>query len=307
MRVGVAVAAIAACLTAAAGQSASANPQSADPDLIFHPHYRAGHFNGVSTNGRYTLLGADRPGGLDTVLDEVTGRRMLLELPPDCLNPLDPALLGQTWVLENCDTTHVDLYNLARRTWRSVSLFARCRELLEAKSGSDCTPTAVGTDWIEFDAETPRQGDKSVFQAIATGAVHPDPTGPTTVPNLNSPALAGRVCAPLRVPREGSLMLIGRFAISDGPAGTFLERCGTRSRRSLPGLVNVYTAPGEVFWTPLPRQIDGIFLSSQQTFMITPPRDAAGIVWIAGNPHHIYLEGLTRSGTSKSWTAPAPR
>lgn len=63
-------------------------------------------------------------------------------------------------------------------------------------------------------------------------------------------------------------MLLGQFAIADSSAGTFLEQCGTRRRRRLIGLAEVYTAPGEVLWTPKPREIDGIFLASQQTFSI---------------------------------------
>ncbi len=75
----------------------------------------------------------------------------------------------------------------------------------------------------------------------------------------------------------------------------------------MPGLALVYPAPGEVLWTPRPGQIDGIFLLSQETFGITPPRNAADIAYIAVNAHHIYLEGLTRKGIPVSWTAPAPR
>ncbi len=201
MRVGVAVAVIGACLLAAA--TAPANQRSAGPRLMFHPDYRVGQFNGVSTNGRYTFLGTDRPGGLGIVLDERTGRRTYPSLPADCLNPRGEPSLGPTWLLEDCDATHVDLYSLARHTWRSVSLFARCRQLLAAGTSSNCTPIAIGTDWIQYDADTVQQGDKMVFQAIATGAVRRDPTNATTVPDLNRPNLARHLCAPLRVPAQG--------------------------------------------------------------------------------------------------------
>ena len=307
VRLWLAGAEIGASLLGAAAANVLADQLSAGPQLVFHPRYRVSHLNGVITDGRYTFLQANRPGRLGLVLDEVTGKRTYPKLPSGCLNPRRDPSFGPGWLLEDCDASHVDLYNLVSRTWHSVSLFANCRALLAAGGSSDCTPTAVGTDWIQYDAATLQQGDKLVFQAIATGAVRRDPTNATTVPDLDSPRLARHVCAPLRVPRPGSFVPLGQFAIADSPAGTFLEQCGTRRRRRLIDLADVYTAPGEVLWTPTPRKIDGIFLSSQQTFSIAPPRNATFIVYITANAHHIYLEGETRRNDAASWIAAAPR
>lgn len=87
----------------AAATGASASSRSARPRLIFHPHYRVSHLNGVSTDGRYTFLEANRPGRLGLVLDEVTGQRIRTQLPPDCLHPRRDPAFGAGWLLEDCN------------------------------------------------------------------------------------------------------------------------------------------------------------------------------------------------------------
>src|SRR5581483_505647 len=197
--------------------------------LAFAPHYRLVGHHGMATDGRYTVLWSGGPGEVGTFIDEQTGRRWRVMLPAGCRKggPVSPTL-GDSWLLADCGRGRVELYSPAARDWQAVTVAPACRNYRSSAGG--CIPIAVGTDWIEYDKQSIRLGDRFIFQNIATGAVRGDPTNAKTLADLDSPSLAQRVCDPLRVPRHGQLTFDGRFAVAEGATGTFLEKCGTHLR-----------------------------------------------------------------------------
>jgi hypothetical protein len=108
---------------------------------------------------------------------------------------------------------------------------------------------AVGADWIEiWNAYINAPQPQFVFQNIYDGQTETLPAwkpGGRVVPDLNSPSLARKLCAPLQVPSEwfangedwpGTVDFVGRYALVGGVtkglnAFGYLERCGTRSHR----------------------------------------------------------------------------
>lgn len=127
-------------------------------------------------------------------------------------------------------------------------------------------PVAVGASWIEFDTtvcETePHCGNSAyAFESVQTGRVRSDPTSANTFADLNSPALARKVCSPLRVPmanvgteedvyqwaaRPGTISFYGNSVLAngrfrDGSTGLFLERCGSHLHRFIDD--NIYDLP----------------------------------------------------------------
>lgn len=223
-----------------------ASPRSEVSPPTIRMHFAVIH-GSVTTNGPYTLVMSGR--GAGQVIDEITGERVQLQLPGDCRSPTADAVLGDSWLMEECDTSHLALYSLARRRWRQVTVDSACVHF-DAGSGSACVPLAVGTDWIEFDEQSDRFGDVSVFQNIQTGRVRRDPTNARTFPSLDLLRLARRLCRPLRVPSHTfvSFAFEAPFVFVTDEAGSVLERCGTRLHRVLPGGSQAGLGPGAVMW-----------------------------------------------------------
>jgi hypothetical protein len=184
----------------------------------------------------------------------------------------------------------------------------------------------IGNDWAEVDLPQGDLGhvlDRFAFQNLQTGHAAVDPTGGTTTVNLNSPALAEKVCAPLKVPTfstaydrtPGTLTLIGGgFAIADGD-NSYLERCGTHLHELLASYLRYYCAPPGcppvgnahlVAWEDEARigsgaRIDGMFLPSRLRFSIPLPKSVGG-GQLGLAARHFYL-----SGGSGIWSTPIPR
>lgn len=265
----------------------------------FSPHYRLVGHHGVATGGRYTVLWSVRRGEVGTFIDEQTGRRRRVMLPPGCRSGrrISP-VLGDSWLLADCGPGRVELYSPGSDEWRAVTVPAACRRA--------CVPLAVGTDWIEYDKHSHRLGDGFIFQNIATGAVLPDPTNATTLADLDSPVLAQRVCAPLRVPPHGGLTFDGRFAVAEGETGTFIEKCGTHLHVPVPS-ADVTTAPGALVWSVSPTSApSGVFLPSLRRFTIAPPPGHSFIVDVELSVRHIYVTVAAGGGGADVWSAPAP-
>lgn len=274
--------------------------------IAFTPHYRVVGHHGMATDGRYTVLWSGRPVEVGTLIDEQTGRRTRVRLPTDCRAGRRVApVLGDSWMLADCRRGRVDLYSPADGGWQAVTVATACRNF--GSSAGGCIPVAVGTDWIEYDKQSYRLGDQFMFQNIATGAVSGDPTGTTTLPDLDSPVLAQRVCAPLRVPRHGKLTFDGPFAVASGATGTFIERCGSRLRLPVP-FFNVATAPGSIVWLPSPTSaVRGVFLPSLRRFTVAPPPGHAYVVDVELSVRRLYVTVAAGGGGADVWSAPAPR
>jgi hypothetical protein len=253
----------------------------------------------VLWSGRRVEVGA--------LTDEQTGRRVRVILPAGCRRSPghNSPVLGDAWLLADCGHRRVDLYSPASGDWRAVTVPQTCRN--DKHHGGGCVPLAVGTDWIEYDKEqSARLGDRFIFQNIATGAAQRDPTDATTLPDLDSAVLAQRVCAPLRVPRHGTLTFDGRFAVASGATGAFIERCGSRLRLPVP-FFNVATGPGSIVWLPSPTSdVRGVFLPSLRRFTIAPPPGHSYLVDVELSVRHIYVTVATGRGGADVWSAPAP-
>jgi len=296
------------CMSSGVVALASTQPRWVSETV--HPRWRIISHNGEETNGSYTLLyGA--PGVVGTLIDERTGRRVRLLLPRICSKANQSlSQLGDSWLLEKCSHSRLDLYSLARRAWRPVRIASSCRHY-NGGPGSGCTPFAVGTDWIEYDVSSDGLGDRFLFQNIASGTVRRDPTTARTIPDLNSPTLARRVCKPLRVPptkTQARLTVDGRFAVIASPADSFLERCGTGLHLSLTGgLGRVAVSPAAIVWPTGPRgRLRGISLPSLARFTVALPPAAFDIIWVDLTARHIYLDAMTRQNVYDVWSAPSP-
>ncbi len=128
------------------------------------------------------------------------------------------------------------------------------------------------------------------FESVQSGRVRSDPTSATTFADLNSPALARKVCSPLRVPKAnigseedlyrwaarpgtmtfygGSVMANGRFR--DGGTGLFLERCGSYLHRFIDydSYDDVAANAHMVLWQSRDDQLSGLWLPSLRRFVI---------------------------------------
>jgi hypothetical protein len=178
------------------------------------------------------------------------------------------------------------------------------------------------------------------FQNLHTGTVRDkDPTGGSTILDLNSPSLSQRLCSPLRVPRyydifsgfgPGSMVPDGKFAIALGTDNSgigliYLERCGAHLHRLLTKAP--YTGPPppwaangtSVVWQSARNELAGVFLPSLRRFTIRLPAAALPtgcqapdlrtcFTEIALTAKHLYLldagDGLW---TAKSPSAPKPK
>jgi hypothetical protein len=265
----------------------------------FAPHYRLVGHHGVATDGRYTVLWSVRRREVGTFIDELTGRRTRVMLPAGCRpgGRISP-VLGDSWLLADCGPGRVELYSPASHEWRAVAVAAACRRR--------CVPLAVGADWIEYDKESPRLGDRFIFQNITTGAVLGDPTNARTLADLDSPLLAQPVCAPLRVPRHGRLTFDGRFAVAEGATGTFIEKCGTHLRVPVSS-ADVAAGPGAIVWSTSPTSApSGVFLPSLRRFTIAPPPGHSFIVDVELSVRRLYITVATGAGGADVWSVPAP-
>jgi hypothetical protein len=153
-----------------------------------------------------------------------------------------------------------------------------------------------------------RTGDTFLFQNIVSGAVRRDPSSSRVVPDLDSPALARRVCAPVRVPSNGTLAFQGRFVLVTHYQGnTFLQKCGTRLHELAGSSVSDPSiGAGAVIYDTGPHgPLHGISLPGLKRFTIALPRGADDVIGSDLSLDHIYVEAETRSGRYDVWSAPA--
>jgi hypothetical protein len=320
----VAVVAVALPSTTAAG-SRGERSEALSLDPSFH---RAGSVGAglVLTDGRYVYLPiTSGDGGSGTLVDERTGKRRGIA-EPGCA----PSEIGGGWVLFECSpsTRRLGLYAIATGKWHTISW------------RGVGYPQAVGSDWIDFlnDPGCPDSGpcdsqSRHEFQNIHTGKVVSDyrPVG-NRIPDLNSPTLYHRLCAPLHtttsVLGDGAtvfnpLTLAGRFVLStqSAPGGggvTDLEKCGTRRRWLLsttsttgwtiaPAVVTA-TNPDVVIWPTGTFQLAGIFLPSLTRFAIAVPTRIGPVETTVGARDSVVLTRRTLYllNGRKLWSTPAP-
>ena len=303
---------IAFALVAVAVSVASASAKQ--PKLVvLHPrfHVVATGVAGVFTDGRDVLwVAGEGTAQTSTLLDERNGTRSTVSYPGcyvDALNTASP--FGGPWLMFKCDLANqgqggFELYNLTTREWKSVAL---APEILSYRNGCGSGPycgvslAGFGADWLEW-KETCRECDATyLFQNINTGQVRTLPgwqAGGTTIPDLDSPSLAGTLCPPLTVPailhpgyalapEPGVLSFYGPFAI----AGNVLERCSSRLHRTIDRNYDPLGGDSHaIVWgaSTERRRLDGVFLPSLRRFVITTlPGDPSGS--FPHSPHTILL------------------
>ena len=275
--------------------------------VLLHPHYRVVGHDGEATNGAQTILWHGGPTVVGTLIDERNGRRTPVRLPRYCRHPVgSQQQLGDSWLLADCARTRLGLYSLRRHRWRSIAIHGPCRRS-DAPPG-DCVPVAVGTHWIEYDQSSEHLGDRSFFQNITSGAIRDDPGTARTLADLDAPTLARRVCAPLRVPSDGTLQFEGRFALAiDSQGNASLGACATRLHVPAgAAALGVAIGPDAVIYDTAPhRPISGISLPSLRRFAVALPADADDVIGVDLSVGHIYVEAQTRSGRYDVWSARA--
>ena len=288
----------------------AAPARGASRDAIFKPTWQVvSSPGGVATDGTYTILWSQGGGIAGTLINELTGQRARVAMPSGCPAPVGGQdFLGDTWLLVPCPHSSMDLYALGTGQWKTVLIPAVCRR--PGGTGPSCSPAAVGTDWIKYDENRRRLGDRWLFQNIVTGAVRNDPTNAQTQPDLDSPLLINPVCPPLRAPSASSqntLDFEGRFAVLRTDHGIFLEHCATHLHELLTDAAPWVTAgPAEVMWVSAPsRPLDGIFLPSRRRFTMSRPSGAL-LDDVEISARHIYVLGSTRHTDLDVWSAPLP-
>jgi hypothetical protein len=273
------------------------------------PHYRIVGHDGVATDGRYTMVWRLHGAVIGTMIDERTGRQVLVRTAPGCSAPVSAQpVFGDSWLEVDCSRTRLELYSLSRQLWSSVAVRGPCRG--SQLPGGNCDPVAIGTDWIKYDRATVRHGDQYFFQNIKTGRVQVDPSTAHVRADLDWPALARRVCAPLRNPADGTLTFDSGVVLAvDDQGGAYLRRCGT-SLRLLAGRppLPIAIGPSEVIYDTSPHgTIHAISLPTLQRSSITLPAEAFDVIGVAVGDAHIYVEAQTHSGRYDVWSAPTSR
>ena len=284
--------------------------------VVLRPSFsRVGSATYVFAAGRYVNAGFTD--GQSVVIDDRKGARAVFD-HPGCW----PEAFGGRWLLAQCGPQgeQAAIYSPASGQWRVLA---------QPPSGSG-HPVAVGGDWVEFENVEPCTGRcrfTYVFENIDTGAVRRIAyrEGGTTIPDLNSPGLARRVCRPLRVPRgPGSLSFLGSFAVAEygrtnEPTSGYLERCGTNLHRPVPvgdlglsdteiaGNATAFLWLGYGYLSSDHPALHGLFLPSLQRFTIfLPPKidvgATVGFVQVAMSTKRLYV----LDGEEQLWSAPAP-
>jgi hypothetical protein len=209
--------------------------------------------SGVLVSPRYVFVanpvgedGSFTPGG--ALIDEQTGnKRSIVPLAESGLSCGQASAIGGSWLAFVCKLAsranqpaknQIELYRIPTRQWRSVP---------DALGGP---VLGVGADWIEIWVPEPNvPHPQFAFQNIFSGKTQTlagwQPGG-QVIPDLNSPSLGQRLCAPVRVPDvwytngedwPGTVSFFGRYAVVGGTtraekAFGYLERCGTRMHRT---------------------------------------------------------------------------
>jgi hypothetical protein len=301
--------------------------------LAFHD---AGTTVRVWSNDRYAFL--DRGSG-GILIDERTGRRTLISRP-GC----NAVAIGGPWLLFSCSndngqTVKFELYALSGAGSRPFTLNP---DIVKKWCGTDTSchldPIGVGTNWVKLLQNCAKCGFSYVLQNIGTATEARDPTGRTTVADLNSPTLVRKVCSPLSVPHAdvgvedpdlsgwGSLTFYGPFALAAGYQGIYLERCGSRMRaKLLQGPPMLYAYPylcqrpvcppaansDAVVWQSGYRRLSGVLLPSLRRFVVPvpaavdtsnpggPPWDDTYAITLCSRTLYLLVQG-------RLWTAARP-
>lgn len=318
--------------------------------LVLHPRFHrvaSGVYNPL-TDGRYVFLfsgeGAGGGSSVGTLIDDQTGKRRTVaqQVDPSGGNCAGgPVAMGGGSLMFDCSNlgvrlSSVRLYSLATGTSKTIAVNSQIAAYNQQCSGdSYCSalPYAVGSQWIAFSETCYHCANTSVFQNLNGGqlaganVLQDWRPGGHTIPDLNSPGLARRVCSPVRVPSvfsptvggrtPGPLLFYGKSVISEGTSTEtgggnvrtedYLERCGSRLRQRLPSgpFLGDTPYPGNsrlVITRSSARQLTGVFLPSRRAFEVVLPRSFGSARQVVVTSRSLYMINQEDQG----WAAPAP-
>ena len=303
---------------AAASAHRTARPAAAKTLRLQPAFHRLGSAAYVITTGRFVFAASlfFSTQALGVLIDEQTGKRTALSPPAGCVGPTGPLptgpeIMGGPWLLVDCSdalSSELKLYRLTSGTWSTVAPDPSIEQFCGAPGMSTCYPLAVGARWVQFDEACYHCRDTDVFQNLQSGILRSDPRNASTIVDLNSPALAKRVCRPLRVAPGGSLFFDGSFAIAGSLHGAYLERCGTRLHERVDpagtATANVHAIVWQSGNTRLvgPHQLSGVFLPSRRRFVIRIPAFIDYPNQIVLSSRHLYVVD-----NNSVWVATSPR
>ena len=230
--------AIFAAVLGLAGGSTSALARTGARTL--HPHLVHLRFRELTvgvpygiSDGRYVLVAqASQIPTPAVVVDDAMGRVIAI---PEAPSPCVPIGISQTNIVYSCGdrwTPEVRSYSFTRSAWGSMPQFDSGCQADDPTCGAQ--PSAVGRDWIEYRVTPCYHCDGysgPAFQNLQTGKVIERELGPRLVADLNLPDPLQTLCAPLRVPKGGSLVPVGRFTAESLPQGWdgegVIAKCGS--------------------------------------------------------------------------------
>ena len=299
------------------------------------PFHQVGRASSVITDGRYTFINNEATLGSNPMgpysgghlIDEQTNTSTPLSLP-GCYGMLASA----PWVLFYCPA--IPTYELYSITEHNVV------SNMSALSGMN--PVALGRYWIEnFIVGTGSYAFQSTTTQRLTTLTGWKPGG-TTIPDLNSPTLAEKLCSPLTVPSDwtpyarwsayphneklhpGTVTFLGRLRLLQGTsrpndAGAlrpidYVERCGSQRRTAISGGEAPLNLSHDNFvgnaraifgGGDYASQMSGYALPSVTPIRIPAPQTDQGLV----TPYNITLSSrkvYLVDAAQKLWVAPAP-
>ena len=285
-------------------------PLAAAKPVVLSPQWRlvvGSKYESAVAGGRYLAMfrAAPASNGLLTLIDEQTGKRRTLSIPPCSGGWYAQPTFGGGWLMAGCS-----LYNLDSGQWTPFQVSPQC---------TGCTPGAIGRYWVKIGRSDYKQAPVVYLQNIATGQLVNDPATPggTVYDDLNAASGSTPLCSPLRYPTSdfgegpelGGLSFYGsgprRFALtySYGPNNgglTRLRRCG--SNLDLPA--TVVSSRASILQSGL-LTLHGWLLPGLQQFMIRstlPPGQTNPITPVAVTAGRIYVS----AEGGRLYSAPLP-
>lgn len=341
-----ALGAVAACAATAVGATATAR-------VGLHVRFRTVigsgvRYVGVGNGYVFAQEAAGTSGYAGLLIDDRTGAARRVPNPGGTCTPMGIGggeLLFSCGTLLSADLTTgqavVKLYSISRGTWRSLMGPGLPCDVNDVR----CIVNAVrvGAHWIEYDntscsVHCGGPPDQYRYANLRTGELRTDPTGGSTIANVDSPSLSQRVCAPVRVPTvpdayvndsgsqplPGSLTVLGGIVLSAGGAEQFrLRRCESKQAIRIdatrdptfqpptfvgkPGwCLAPFCGPAAnqhtVIWDASPTRLNGRFLPSLKAFSIAVPDSAGGLAEVLLTSRQLYV--LDRNG--HLWRGRAP-
>jgi len=290
--------------------------------VVLHAQFHRIRGSATLTDDQYAFVsGASFDGSNGQLIDQRTGRRTAVTGAPGCL----PEGLGGSSLVYACGQPQMT-------TFERYDIVSGQLASLVTPEGLQC-PTGVagvGADWFAFAGNCGFEHVPTslVFENVQTKAAQADPRTATAGVDLNSPALAQKICPPLMLPTSGagtggwgSIEFVAKYAIVAGSGGVYLERCGSRLHEFLTFSTNLQAcsiggcAPPSnnhvVIWQQAIDVLGGIFLPGRRRFTIRVPRQAEP----GANGPYVNGDGVTLAITSSSiylasgnqvWTPPIP-